>query len=76
MYPYDSYDYYYPIYYRPTLLQSLKYSLNNINISKTLETAQKTLYTANQIIPIINQLRPVISNAKTALRVAKAVKEI
>ncbi len=73
MYPYE--DYYY-IYYQPTLMQSIKYSLNQVNAAKILEGAQKTLYTANQIIPIINQLRPVVSNAKTAFRVAKAVKEI
>ncbi|MCD8027703.1 MAG: hypothetical protein LUF02_03380 [Erysipelotrichaceae bacterium] len=74
MYEYDYY--YYPLYYRPTMMQSLKYSFNCKNISKALETTQKTLYTVNQIIPTINQVRPIIANAKTALRVANAVKEM
>lgn len=66
----------YPIMYqKPSLLQSMKYSMNQMNLSSTIKTAQKTLYTANQIIPIINQLRPVLHNASTAFRVVKAVKQ-
>ena len=84
---YDEYQfnprfYYYPNPYnpimprRPTLLQSMRYSMQQMNVSSTIRTAQKTLYTMNQIIPIINQLRPVIHNATTAFRVAKAVRTI
>jgi hypothetical protein len=61
---------------KPSLLQSMKNSMQQLNMSSTLRTAQKTLYTMNQIIPIINQLRPVIHNASTAFRVAKAVRSI
>ena len=61
--------------YRPSLLQSMKFSLGQLSMSSTLRTAQKTLYTANQIIPIVNQLRPVMHNATTAFRVVKAVKQ-
>ncbi len=64
-----------PMYQKPSLLQSMKYSLNQISMSSTLRTAQKTLYTVNQMIPIINQLRPVLHNASTAFRVVKAVKQ-
>lgn len=64
-----------PIYQKPSLLQSMKYSMNQISMSSTIRTAQKTLYTVNQIIPIINQLRPVLHNASTAFRVVKAVKQ-
>lgn len=60
---------------KPSLLQSMKYSLNQMSMSSTLRTAQKTLYTVNQLIPIVNQLRPVVHNATTAFRVVKAVKE-
>ena len=60
---------------KPSLLQSMKYSLNQLSMSSTIRTAQKTLYTANQIIPIVNQLRPVLHNATTAFRVVKAVKQ-
>ena len=35
---------------KPSLLQSMKYSLNQLSMSSTIRTAQKTLYTANQII--------------------------
>jgi hypothetical protein len=52
----------------------MKYSMQRLNLSSTIKTAQKTLYTANQIIPIINQLKPIIHNASTAFKVAKAVK--
>ena len=73
--PYDFYPYYPPMMYqKPSLLQSMRYSLHEMNLSSTIQTAQKTLYTANQLIPIINQLRPVLHNAKTAFRVVKAVK--
>lgn len=87
MYPQYPYDYsqfmpsYYPQYpmmpmpQKPSLLQSMKYSLNQISMSSTIRTAQKTLYTVNQIIPIINQLRPVLHNASTAFKVVKAVKQ-
>lgn len=68
-------NYYPPMSPKPSLLQSMKYSMNQMNISSTIKTAQKTLYTVNQIIPIVNQLRPVIHNAKTALQVAKVVKQ-
>lgn len=72
-------QYYYPYYpmlpQRPSLLQSMKYSLNKVSLSSTLRTTQKTLYTINQIIPIVNQLRPVLHNASTAFRVVKAVKQ-
>lgn len=83
-FPQDHYDPYFwtpPIYPmpiiapKPSLLQSMKYSLGQMNLSSTIKTAQKTLYTANQIIPIIYQLRPVLHNAKTAFRVVKAVKQ-
>ena len=79
-YPYDPYVFYQQPYYpmmpqKPSLLQSMKYSLNQISMSSTLRTAQKTLYTANQLIPIINQLRPVLHNAKTAFHVVIAVKQ-
>lgn len=79
-YPYDVYPYYdQPIYpmmpMRPSLLQSMKYSMSRMNLASTIRTAQKTLYTANQIIPIINQLRPVLHNASTAFRVVRAVKQ-
>lgn len=60
---------------KPSLLQSMKYSMNQMSMSSTIRTAQKTLYTMNQIIPIVNQLRPVLHNAKTAFRVVKAVKQ-
>ena len=53
---------------KPSLLQSMKYSLNQLSMSSTIRTAQKTLYTANQI-------RPVLHNATTAFRVVKAVKQ-
>ena len=72
--PYFQYPYP-PIIYKPSLLQSMKYSLNQMSLSTTLQTAQKTLYTINQIIPIINQLKPVLHNASTALKVAKTVKQ-
>lgn len=81
-YQYNPQFYYYPNPYypmmprRPSLLQSMRYSMQQMNISSTIRTAQKTLYTMNQIIPIINQLRPVIHNATTAFKVAKAVKSI
>ena len=65
----------YPMMQKPSLLQSMKYSLNQLSMSSTIRTAQKTLYTVNQIIPIVNQLRPVVHNAKTAFRVVKAVKQ-
>lgn len=73
-------SYYYPPYpmmmpQKPSLLQSMKYSLNQVSMSSTLRTAQKTLYTVNQIIPIINQLRPVLHNASTAFKVVKVVKQ-
>ncbi len=74
---FDFYPYYPPMpmfYQKPSLLQSMKYSLRQMNLSSTIQTAQKTLYTANQLIPIIHQLRPVLHNAKTAFRVVKAVK--
>ncbi len=79
-YPYDPYFPYQQPYYpmmpqKPSLLQSMRYSFNQISLQSTLRTAQKTLYTANQLIPIINQLRPVVHNAKTAFRVVKAVKQ-
>lgn len=70
--PYYSYP---PMMYKPSLLQSMKYSLGQISMSSTIKTAQKTLYTVNQVIPIINQLRPVLHNASTAFRVVKAVKQ-
>lgn len=75
-----SYPYYPPNYYpmmpqKPSLLQSMKYSMNKMSMSSTLRTAQKTIYTLNQVIPIINQLRPVLHNASTAFRVVKAVKQ-
>lgn len=80
-FPNDPYSYpYYPQQFypmmpqKPSLLQSMKYSLNQMSMSSTIRTAQKTLYTVNQIIPIVNQLRPVLHNAKTAFRVVKAVK--
>lgn len=63
-----------PMMYKPSLLQSMRHSLNQISMSSTLRTAQKTLYTVNQVIPIINQMRPVLHNASTAFRVVKAVK--
>jgi len=61
---------------KPSLLQSMKYSISQMNMSSTIRTAQKTLYTMNQLIPIINQLRPVIHNASTAFRVVRAVKQV
>lgn len=79
--PYDFPYYYqnqffYPPYQKPSLLQKMKYSMQQMNISSTIKTTQKTLYTINQIIPIIHQLKPVISNATTAFKVAKVVKSI
>ena len=79
-YPYDDYNFPYNPYYpmmpqRPSLLQSMKYSMHQMNLSSTIRAAQKTLYTANQIIPIIIQLKPILHNASTAFRVAKAVKQ-
>lgn len=78
MMPYGPYPYnmnmQYPMYTRPSLLQNVKYSINQLNLSSTLQTTQKTIYTINQIIPIINQLRPIINNASTAFRVAKTMK--
>lgn len=84
-FPQDTYNYPYmqqpPMYpmpmmkMKPSLLQSMKYSLNQMSMSSTLRTAQKTLYTVNQIIPIVNQLRPVVHNAATAFKVVKAVKQ-
>lgn len=77
MTPYDypyMYNMQYPIYQRPSLLQSVKYSMSQINLSTTIQTTQKTIYTINQIIPIINQLKPMIQNASTAFRVAKTIK--
>ena len=71
--PYQSMPMMYPMMQKPSLLQSMKYSLNQLSMSSTIRTAQKTLYTVNQIIPIVNQLRPVVHNAKTAFRVVKAV---
>ena len=50
---------------KPSLLQSMKYSLNQLSMSSTIRTA----------IPIVNQLRPVLHNATTAFRVVKAVKQ-
>lgn len=73
--PYQSMPMMYPMMQKPSLLQSMKYSLNQLSMSSTIRTAQKTLYTVNQIIPIVNQLRPVVHNAKTAFRVVKAVKQ-
>ncbi len=61
--------------HKPSLLQSMKSSINQASIASTLQTAQKTLYTVNQVIPIINQLRPVLHNASTAFRVIKTVKQ-
>src|SRR5699024_8020764 len=73
--PYDFYPYYPPMMYqKPSLLQSMRYSLHQMNFSTTILISQKTLYTTNQLITIINQLRPVLHNAKTAFRVVKAVK--
>ncbi len=66
---------FYPMMPKPSLLQSMKFSMNRMNLSSTLRTAQKTIYTVNQIIPIVNQLRPVLHNASTAFRVVKAVKQ-
>ncbi len=78
MYPYGQYPYMmnmqYPPYPKPSLLANVKYSINQLNLSSTLQTTQKTIYTINQIIPIINQLRPIIHNASTAFRVAKTMK--
>lgn len=83
-YPNNFPNSYYPPYYsqypmmsqpKPSLLNSVKYSISRVSMSTTLRTAQKTLYTVNQIIPIINQLRPVLHNASTAFKVVKAVKE-
>lgn len=77
MYPQYPYSYMNPQMYpmKPSVLQSMKYSLNQMNISSSIQTAQKTLYTINQIIPIIHQLRPIIHNASTAFKVVKAVKQ-
>ena len=32
-----------PMYQKPSLLQSMKYSMNQISMSSTIRTAQKTL---------------------------------
>ncbi|MEG0685129.1 MAG: VrrA/YqfQ family protein [Coprobacillus sp.] len=76
-YPYPNFPQQMPFmpYMKPSLLQSMKLSLGQMNMSSTIRTVQKTLYTANQIIPIVNQLRPVLHNATTAFRVVKAVKQ-
>lgn len=74
--PYDFYPYYPMMYQKPSLLQSMRYSLHQMNLASTIQTAQKTLYTANQLIPIIHQLQPVLHNAKTAFRVVRAVKSM
>lgn len=74
-YPFYPQNYYPMMPPKPSLLQSMRYSMNQMNLSSTLKTAQKTLYTVNQIIPIVNQLRPVLYNATTAFRVVKAVKQ-
>lgn len=50
--PYQSMPMMYPMMQKPSLLQSMKYSLNQLSMSSTIRTAQKTLYTVNQIIPI------------------------
>lgn len=81
MYPYNEQDPYYPPYYppiyqRPSLLQQVRYSLNQMNLQSSIHTAQKTIYTINQIIPIVYQLRPVLHNAKAAFKVAQVVKNI
>lgn len=83
---FDEYDYnpnyyYYNSFYpipprKPSLLQSMRYSMQQMNVASTIRTAQKTLYTVNQIIPIVNQLRPIIHNASTAFKVAKVVKNM
>lgn len=70
MYPY----YQYPMYQRPSLLQNVKMSINQLNLSQTLETTQKTIYTINQIIPIIIQLKPLVYNASQAIRIAKTMR--
>ena len=76
LYSYPQQPYFYPMMpQKPSLLQSMKYSMNRMNLSSTLRTAQKTIYTVNQIIPIVNQLKPVLHNASTAFKVVKAVKQ-
>ena len=69
--PYDFYPYYPMMYQKPSLLQSMRYSLHQMNLASTIQTAQKTLYTANQLIPIIHQLQPVYTMPKQLFVLSK-----
>ena len=51
--PYQSMPMMYPMMQKPSLLQSMKYSLNQLSMSSTIRTAQKPFILLIKLYPLL-----------------------